>query len=198
MPHGQVPLPTDRVIDGVDITNLLLGRTDTAHDCIMYYHNAAAINASGELFAVRCGDHKVYWATHSTINQPWPDGPQDPPLMFDLNLDPGETFPLPSNTSLYKDILHAIAQKRSQHLLTIEIVPDQMAKGSIATYMLCSDPNSQATYPRYPPCTLSPQNWHPADICNSQACLASNPNFAKTCEETKYLRDASSLRPLDN
>eukprot|EP00730_Choanoeca_flexa_P001913 TRINITY_DN10837_c0_g1_i1.p1 TRINITY_DN10837_c0_g1~~TRINITY_DN10837_c0_g1_i1.p1 ORF type:complete len:573 (+),score=116.42 TRINITY_DN10837_c0_g1_i1:1152-2870(+) len=182
---AEVPIPKDRIIDGVDITDLLLGRSSQAHDCIMYYHNAAAVNASGELFAVRCGDHKVYWATHSTTSQPWPDGKQDPPLIFDLRFDPTESIPLPSNSSVYKNILHSITQKRDEHLATIEVVPDQMAKGSIASYMLCADPNSQASYPRYPPCTLTPQNWHPTEICKSVACLATNPNFAKTCEETK-------------
>ena len=147
-----MPLPTDRVIDGVDWSPILFNTTGPrGHVCLFYYHNAVASNASEELYAARCERYKVYWATKSSVNQPWPDGKQDPPLIFDMDLDPGESVPLASNSSTYRAALLLASQAKEAHLKTITPVPDQNGRGSIARYVICSDPNSVFVLPNYPP-----------------------------------------------
>lgn len=176
---GQVP--DDRVVDGIDLSPILFNGSTQGHECIMFYHNAAAVNASGELFAMRCGKYKIHWATHSTETQPWPDGKQDPPLLFDLESDPTESHPIHSESAEYIAARAVLEAARLEHLGTIKPVPDQNARGSKTEYQLCSSPNSKGISPAWPNCTLTPQNWRPADICNSSRCLQSNPHFPARC-----------------
>ncbi|EDQ92898.1 uncharacterized protein MONBRDRAFT_13963, partial [Monosiga brevicollis MX1] len=185
MHFAGVPLPSDRVYDGIDLSDVLLGKEGAkGHECIMFYHNAVAANASGELYAVRCGDMKVYWATASTTSQPWADGPQEPPLVFNLTADPGETTPLTAWTEEYGATLGVLTAAKEAHLATITPVPDQNALGSLPTYTICGEPNSQTVFARFPACTTTPQNWHPIDVCNSQVCLEANVQFAANCDKT--------------
>ncbi|EGD83674.1 hypothetical protein PTSG_04280 [Salpingoeca rosetta] len=179
MAGGDVP--TDRIIDGIDLSPILFNGSKQGHDCIMFYHNAAAVNASGELYAMRCGDHKIYWATQSTTTQPWPDGPQDPPLLFDLEADPAETKPIHPKSTEYGLIRLRLEEARLKHLSTISIVPDQMARGSKSEFAICAAPDSKATSPAWPNCTLTPENWQPAGVCNSTRCLQTNPHFRTRC-----------------
>jgi uncharacterized sulfatase len=89
--------PTDRVIDGVDITPLLTGASrKPPHPFLFLYHQ-------GELEGVRSGDWKYF---RSTSHYTWPlpnnkklgfltnhtSGPL--PLLHDLSTDPGEAYNL--------------------------------------------------------------------------------------------------------
>eukprot|EP00045_Choanoeca_perplexa_P012623 m.138614 g.138614 ORF g.138614 m.138614 type:complete len:244 (-) comp16077_c0_seq2:36-767(-) len=178
---AEAELP-DVLLDGIDLSPVLFSDTGKGHDCIMFYHEAAAANASGELFAVRCGDYKVYWATHSSRPQPYPDGKQDPPLIFNLELDYSESSPLNSTTAEYQQVLANITAAKEAHLSTITPVPDQNGMGSEPQYALCADPDSKSKYPQYMNCTISPDNWLPSDICHTPACLQANPTFRSHCE----------------
>ena len=116
------------------------------HDCIMMYRAAAAVNASGELFAVRCGRHKVYWRTRLLTKEqtemrrraavPFKPGKQDPPLMFDLVADPGENLPLDSSTDAYKAALKTIGAAREAHLGRLRRCPIRMAAA-----LMCASPS---------------------------------------------------------
>jgi uncharacterized sulfatase len=93
---GLTP-PTDRVIDGVDITALLAGSgVASPHEYLYLYHQ-------GELEGVRSGDWKYF---RSTSHYVWPmpvnkrlgdltnhtTGPL--PILYDLRTDPGEAYNL--------------------------------------------------------------------------------------------------------
>ena len=52
------------------------------------------------------------------------------------------------------------------HLQTIEVVPDQMGRGTDPNLAICGAPASEATLPQWPNCTLTPQAWTPP-ICGS-------------------------------
>ncbi len=90
-------LPSDRIIDGADITPLLNGTSDRSpHEYLYLYHH-------GELEGVRSGNWKYF---RSTSHYSWPmpvnkklgrlanhtAGPL--PLLFDLHSDPGEAYNL--------------------------------------------------------------------------------------------------------
>ena len=83
-------VPTDRKIDGADLTPLLMGRTDQSPDPVHYYF------AGEQLQAVRRGPWKLAIAPQSDAVR-GPDGrvppPSRPPFpkLYDLGTDPAET-----------------------------------------------------------------------------------------------------------
>ena len=91
---GVAPPPAV-VLDGADLSGLLLHGAKSPHRCLVHYHSPQnkLSNTSG-VAAVRCGQYKAHFFTHSTANQsilghylPAPDGEHDPPLLFDLDED---------------------------------------------------------------------------------------------------------------
>lgn len=59
------------------------------------------------------------------------------------------------------------------------MVQDQLALGSDNKYALCAAPNSTASYPHLPNCTLSPNNWIPPwhiNIDHGAAAYTSEPS----------------------
>ena len=78
-------VPTDRPIDGVDIGPVLLGAGPTQRDTMAYYR-------MGELFAFRQGQYKVHFVTEGRYGLPPTRTEHDPPLLFDLSVDPGERY----------------------------------------------------------------------------------------------------------
>ena len=100
------PLPAGRVFDGVDLTPLLTGEADTAHTTL--FHPLSGSCGVGPLKAQRwmTGGHayKLMWKTGGALgcmDRPAP-GTQgvdtctdhDPPLLFDLSVDPAEADPI--------------------------------------------------------------------------------------------------------
>jgi len=79
-----VPIPADRVIDGVDMTPMLLGKGPGQRNLMIYYNG-------DEVYAIRKGPYKVHFTTFAGYSKEPPEK-QDPPLLFDLPHDPGERF----------------------------------------------------------------------------------------------------------
>jgi arylsulfatase A len=77
---GEVP--TDRPIDGFDLTPLLTGKGKSPRDTMFYYRGL-------RLMAVRHGPWKAHFITQVAYG---PDKPveHDPPLLYHLGRDPGE------------------------------------------------------------------------------------------------------------
>eukprot|EP00911_Craspedida_sp_UC1_P001765 UC1_evm1s1347 len=173
MALAGVPPPTDRIIDGVDLAPVLFNSSTHAHECIIFYHDAVASDALNQLAAVRCGDYKMYWSTHSTgldRHRLVPDGPHDPPLLFNVAVDVGENTIIAPSSSLYAQQRKLLTAARDAHLATITPVPNQNARGSDPNFAFCADPHSQDKFPQWPNCTISPENWAPAPICNNSVC----------------------------
>jgi hypothetical protein len=94
-----VPLPTDRVYDGKDMSDVLLKDDGKSkHEVLFMYGGAAADN--GGPGAARMGPWKAYWATGPGLGGcNWPtckkiSYPDDSPLMFNVRIDPSEGIPL--------------------------------------------------------------------------------------------------------
>lgn len=87
-------LPTDRVIDGKDVSELWSGRTDKSPtDAFLYY-------SMNTLEAVRSGRWKLHFAKKG---EPFE-------ALFDLEADPGETFDVLNNHPDVADRLRALAE----------------------------------------------------------------------------------------
>ena len=106
--------PTDRIIDGKVITDVILGKSkEQVHEVIHFYLNE-------HLMAARFKQYKIYFYRFTgveleTIKERCKDGaspgeviildrsihsrikPIKPPIIFDVNLDPSEYHPLPGN-----------------------------------------------------------------------------------------------------
>ena len=64
---AKAPPPTGVTLDGKDLTQVLMTDAPSPHRCLMFYHSPQSneANTSG-IAAVRCGDYKAHFFTHST------------------------------------------------------------------------------------------------------------------------------------
>lgn len=87
---ADVAPPSDRPLDGYDLSKVFLeGDAVGPRDTMFYYRDA-------ELFAVRRGPWKLHLRTQAGYSQPQPDT-HEPPLLFHLDHDPGESFDVAKN-----------------------------------------------------------------------------------------------------
>jgi arylsulfatase A len=123
---ADAEIPGDRVIDGVDIRPLLFGTGDVARGAYFYYRGT-------RLFAARKGEFKAHYFTQRGYTQPKPD-PHDPPLLFDLGSDPGESFDVAKD---HPEALAEIAQAVERHKATVIPVKNQLeavvSEGSVSS-----------------------------------------------------------------
>jgi arylsulfatase A-like enzyme len=108
------PLPNDRPIDGTDIRPLLTDTGAVERGAYFYYRGT-------RLFAARLGRYKAHYMTQSGYG-PTPEK-HDPPLLFDLEADPGEGVNV---SKAHPEILTAIAQEVERHQATLKPVPNQL------------------------------------------------------------------------
>jgi arylsulfatase A-like enzyme len=108
-------IPNDRTLDGVDILPLLTASGTTKREEFFYYRGAT-------LFAVRMGKWKAHYLTQPAYGTPKPE-PHDPPLLFDLQADPGESFNVAAKNP---DVLAQIAAAVEKHRAGIQPAPTQL------------------------------------------------------------------------
>ncbi|WP_349523249.1 sulfatase [Muricauda sp. NFXS6] len=79
----NVPIPDDRVMDGVDLAPVLFeGRKSPRND--MFYYRG------DKLYAARVGDYKAHYVTQDPYG---PDAVEhETPLLYNLNVDPSEKY----------------------------------------------------------------------------------------------------------
>ncbi len=98
--------PADRVIDGHDLSDMLLRGEPSPRRSMFYYRGA-------RLFAVRKDNWKLHLYTQKGYGQPKPEA-HEPPLLFNLNIDPGETFNVATNhPTVVADLLKEIEAHRA-------------------------------------------------------------------------------------
>ena len=105
-----VEIPNDRVVDGVDLTAVLLeGKLSPRND--MFYYRGDL------LFAVRVGDYKAHFITQDAY------GPDminhDPPLLYNLNADPSEKYDVAAS---HPDIITKVKE-------VVKLHDEKMIKG---------------------------------------------------------------------
>lgn len=81
-----IPLPDDRIMDGVDLLPILKGERNYEPHEVLYFYKAR------NLVAVRKGEWK-YYRRHNSDNGAYPFFPQGP-FLFNLNTDPYESYNL--------------------------------------------------------------------------------------------------------
>ncbi len=101
------PIPADRPIDGVDMSPMLFGKGPGRRNLMFYYKR-------DELYAVRKGQFKAHLVTYSGYS-PEPPRKHDPPLLFDLESDPGERFDVAAeHPDIVADILREVDRQKRE------------------------------------------------------------------------------------
>lgn len=110
-----VDLPTDRMIDGRDISRTLIGSETAPERTFCFYRGQ-------QLFAVRKGPWKLHLMTQTGYGQPKPEV-HNPPLLFNLDADPGESFNVATN---HPAVVQSLLREVKNHRATIQMVPSQL------------------------------------------------------------------------
>lgn len=108
-------LPKDRLIDGADMTPLLLGKGPGPRNVLFYYRGT-------QLYAARKGPFKAHFITRPSYGPDKPL-PHDPPLLFHLGHDPSERFDAAKD---HPEVLADIAREVERHRATLQPVPSQL------------------------------------------------------------------------
>jgi len=101
---GGAPIPSDRVIDGRDISSLLFKRKTLPEHPYFFYRG-------GKLFACRLGQYKAHFFTQPSYGQPKAEA-HEPPLLYDLGTDPGEQFDI---AAAHPDVVEKIRAAVADH-----------------------------------------------------------------------------------
>jgi hypothetical protein len=116
MDLAGVPMPDDRVMDGVSMVPLLRGEKMGQRDEMFFYRGA-------RLYAVRKGPWKMHLITQKGYgDQPHP---HEPPLLFHLEHDPSEQYDVAKE---HPNVVAELQKLIEAHQATIKPVPSQLER----------------------------------------------------------------------
>jgi arylsulfatase A-like enzyme len=98
-------LPADRLLDSVDLSPALRGADPGIRNELFYYWDS-------ELRAVRKGNYKAHFVTSGAYGEGQPRTEHNPPLLFDLSIDPGERFNIAAG---HPDVVADLIQTAQAH-----------------------------------------------------------------------------------
>lgn len=122
-------VPGDRMYDGFDLTPLLTGKGKSGRESVLYYRGQ-------KVYAARKGDYKAHFilqneygsqTAHPITNPPielqnYPVV-QDPPMLYNLNIDPSEKFNIADK---HPEIIEDIRKMVELHQAGLEPVINQL------------------------------------------------------------------------
>jgi arylsulfatase A-like enzyme len=109
-----VEAPKDRQLDGYDITSVFSGGASPRKE--MFYYRGY------DLMAARLGPWKAHFLTQPGYGQPKAD-PHDPPLLFNLDIDPGEGYNVADKNPAVIAEIKALVEK---HRAGMKAAPSQV------------------------------------------------------------------------
>jgi len=110
-------IPSDRIIDGVDLTPILTGQSESVRDLVFYYRE-------NRLFAVRKGPWKAHFITQSSYVGDEPVTHETPEL-YNVEVDPSERFNVAEE---HPDVIAEIREAFEEHERNLERMEDQLAQ----------------------------------------------------------------------
>jgi arylsulfatase A-like enzyme len=118
---GGASLPADRPLDSFDLRPVLFGNGKSLRDTVWFYRGS-------ELFAVRHRDFKAHFITQPAYG-PEPARRHNPPLLFQLSIDPSEKFDVAAK---HPEILAEITQQVERHRAGLTLAPSQFDRAAAA------------------------------------------------------------------
>lgn len=111
-------VPNDRIIDGVDLTPVLKTKAASNRDHFIYYRMR-------DIYAVRTKDYKAHYITETEYKTDNEKKVHEPPLLFNLNIDPSEKY---DHSQDHPDILEQIKALVDDHKSGVADVESEMDK----------------------------------------------------------------------
>ncbi|KAM6216530.1 arylsulfatase A [Rhynchocyon petersi] len=160
--EAQLPNVT---LDGFDLSPLLLGTGKSPRQSI-FFHPVYPDEIHG-VFAVRSGKYKAHFFTQGSAHSDTtadaachassPMTTHEPPLLFDLSVDPGENYDLLGGTTeVSQELLQVLKELKllkAQMDSEITFSPSQMALGEDPTLQVCCQPACKS----WPECCYCPE-----------------------------------------
>ncbi|MFY9256085.1 MAG: sulfatase [Fuerstiella sp.] len=109
-------VPTDRQLDGHDLSPALFADGESPRQDMFYYHGE-------ECFAVRSGMYKAHFKTKTSYTGQKAAVVHDPPLLFHLGHDPSEEYDVAKE---HPDIVEQLRKLKSEHEASVEPVENQL------------------------------------------------------------------------
>lgn len=109
--------PRDRILDGYDLTGVLLRGEASPRQDVFYYRGP-------RLYALRHGPYKAHFFTQTEFGGE-PAAAHDPPLLYNLDEDPGEKYDVAAR---HPDVIAAIRRIAADHARTVQPVDNQIVK----------------------------------------------------------------------
>jgi len=113
-----VDIPDDRIIDGVDLTPVLMGEGESPRNEMLFYRGAT-------LYAARKGNFKAHIIIEGAYGQFEEKQVLDTPLLFDLSEDPAEKYDVAHE---HPEVLAEIEKMVEEHKENLVEVKDQLAE----------------------------------------------------------------------
>jgi arylsulfatase A-like enzyme len=110
-------VPTDRVVDGLDLSPALFATGPSPRNTMFYYRGT-------KLYAVRKGPYKAHFITKPAYGK-GEETMHDPPLLYHLGHDPSEKYNIARNHS---EIIADIRKEAAMHVANLTPGENQLAK----------------------------------------------------------------------
>jgi len=115
---ADIDLPSDRIIDGKDLSPVLFGTENSARDDIIYYRGQT-------IYAARKGAYKLHFITQTAYVKDTKKTVQKPPLLFNVETDPSENYNI---AKVHPEIITEINKMVELHKAGVKPVKDQLAE----------------------------------------------------------------------
>ncbi|HMP29008.1 MAG TPA: hypothetical protein PKD85_05385, partial [Saprospiraceae bacterium] len=113
-----VEKPTDRIIDGYDLSAVWQKNSGNPRNEMFYYHGT-------RLFAVRKGHYKIYCFKNNPDGYPERIEELEKPHLFNLSIDPSERFEIGDK---YPEVVADLKNLIEYHKANMVIVPSNLEK----------------------------------------------------------------------
>lgn len=112
---AKIPLPAERVLDGRDLSPVLLRHEELPARPFVYYRGET-------LMAIRLREWKLHFRTQAAYGEPQAKV-HEPPLLFHLGRDPGERFDVAAE---HPDVVAELKAAAESHRATMVTAPPQL------------------------------------------------------------------------
>jgi arylsulfatase A len=115
---ANTTIPNDRIIDGLDLSDVLLEVKPSSRKSVLYYRGT-------ELFAARLEDYKAHFITQGAYGEFGERVQHDVPLLFNVAFDASERFNI---ADTHPEILKDIHELVSKHKSKLVMGKDQLVE----------------------------------------------------------------------